>query len=102
MDSLTQLYNEALLPLDAELEKQASELVKQAEEEDAAGRIMARGFADELQKLAGGPFKRPTVLPAIPKQDKNVTVGGGKKVLPVSGNQAPPPPPPPKPVPATK
>ena len=30
------------------------ELLKVAEEEDAAGRIMARGFADELQKLADG------------------------------------------------
>lgn len=69
MNSLTELYNNALVPLDAELEKQASaelaqlaaeeeEMIKQAEEEDAAGRIMARGFQDELQKLAAGmpPF----------------------------------------------
>jgi hypothetical protein len=53
MDSLTELYNEQILPLDEEIEKQASEMWKQAEEEDAAGRIMARGFADEMDKLAG-------------------------------------------------
>lgn len=51
MNSLTDVYNE-VASKDADLEKQAAELVKQAEEEDAAGRIMARGFADELAKLA--------------------------------------------------
>lgn len=69
MNSLTELYNSALVPLDAELEKQAAaeleqyaveeaEMIKEAEEQDAAGRIMARGFADELEKLAAGvpPF----------------------------------------------
>ena len=66
MNSLTELYNNALVPLDAELEKQASaelqkfaqeeaEIMKIAEEQDAAGRIMARGFADELNKLAAIP-----------------------------------------------
>lgn len=65
MNSLTELYNNALVPLDAELEKQAAaeleqyaaeeaEMLKEAEEQDAAGRIMARGFADELDKLAAG------------------------------------------------
>jgi hypothetical protein len=52
MDTLTDLYNEQIVPLDQELEKQASVMVKQAEEEEFAGRIMARGFADELNKLA--------------------------------------------------
>ena len=52
MESLTELYENMLVPQDEELEKQAGELIKQAEEEDAAGRIMARGFADELNKLA--------------------------------------------------
>lgn len=52
MNSLTELYNEVLVPQDEELEKQAGEMLKVAEEEDAAGRIMARGFADELHKLA--------------------------------------------------
>jgi len=56
MDSLTELYNQQIVPLDHELEKQATEMVKQAEEEEFAGRIMARGFADELNKLAGDPM----------------------------------------------
>jgi hypothetical protein len=53
MQSLTDVYNH-VASKDAELEKQAAELIKEAEEQDAAGRIMARGFADELAKLAGG------------------------------------------------
>lgn len=52
MNSLTELYEQILVPQDQELEKQAGEMLKIAEEEDAAGRIMARGFADELNKLA--------------------------------------------------
>jgi hypothetical protein len=51
MDNLTDVYNQ-FASIDDELEKQASEMVKQAEEEEFAGRIMARGFADELNKLA--------------------------------------------------
>ena len=109
MESLTELYDQEIVPRDAILEKEAAELVKVAEEEDAAGRIMARGFAGELNKLAGGITRRPPVAPSIPKQDKKVTVGGGKTLNPISGNQgttkmpaetigkppAPPPPPPP-------
>ena len=58
MDTLTDLYNQQLVPLDQELEKQASAMVKQAEEEEFAGRIMARGFAAELNKLAApDPYK---------------------------------------------
>lgn len=50
--NLTDVYNQ-IAHADVEiLEKQAAQ-IKVAEEEDAAGRIMARGFADELQKLAG-------------------------------------------------
>ena len=55
MQTLTEVY-EKLAAVDPvikeEVIKQASELEKLAEEEDAAGRIMARGFADELQKIA--------------------------------------------------
>lgn len=40
------------------LEKQAQEKLA-AEEADAAGRITARGFADELTKLAGLHFGAP-------------------------------------------
>jgi len=39
------------------------ELRKVAQEEDAAGRIMARGFADELHKLAAGPSLQPSATP---------------------------------------
>lgn len=52
MDSLTDVYNSLLVPRDEQLAKEASELQKVAEEEDAAGRIMARGFLSELDKLA--------------------------------------------------
>jgi len=58
---------------DDELKKEASELQKQAAEEDAAGRIMARGFMDELTKLGGLPGFVPAG-PMIPKQP------GGKAV----------------------
>jgi len=55
MQTLTEVY-EKLASVDPtikeQLEQQATELEKTAEEEDAAGRIMARGFADELQKIA--------------------------------------------------
>jgi len=77
MNSLTELYNEAIVPLDAELEKQAAELIKQAEEEDAAGRIMARGFADELNKLAETPK-----LPVM--RQPNFSIGGRAKATEVA------------------
>jgi len=66
MDSLTDLYNQQIVPLDEELEKQAAEMWKQAEEEDAAGRIMARGFADELSKLAA-----PNLTGGVVQLNKN-------------------------------
>jgi hypothetical protein len=50
MQSLTEICD-SLNARDAELEKQAAELTKLAQEEEAAGRIMARGFADELNGL---------------------------------------------------
>ncbi len=43
-----------------ELEKEAHELEKLAAEEEAAGRITARGFMDELYKLANQPANTPT------------------------------------------
>lgn len=49
--SLTDVYNQ-VASKDVELEKQAAEMIKEAEEQDAAGRIMARGFADELAQLS--------------------------------------------------
>ena len=59
MDSLTEYYDTLLVPLDAELEKQAAELEKQAAEENYCGRFMARGFADELNKIAEGIIPMP-------------------------------------------
>ena len=62
------------------LEKHAQ--VKLAEaEEDAAGRIMARGFADELTKLAadtGGNFGGPTeTIKSAPMSTGGGATGGG-------------------------
>lgn len=64
MNTLKELYDNAILPADAELEKKAAELYKEAEEEEAAGRIMARGFANELKKLAEGQTVPPKPAPA--------------------------------------
>ena len=50
--SLVDLYA-AMEESDHELTKEAEELEKLAAEEEAAGRIMARGFMDELNKVAG-------------------------------------------------
>jgi hypothetical protein len=65
MSSLTRVY-EQISARDADmLEKQAAALSKQAEEEkqaaeeEFAGRIMARGFAAELHKLAEADVGRP-------------------------------------------
>jgi len=52
MRNLTDIHHQLSAADQVYLEKRA-EQIKIAEEEDAAGRIMARGFADELSKLAG-------------------------------------------------
>lgn len=49
--SLANLY-EKLTSTDEEMAKEAEEHEKVAAEEEAAGRITARGFMDELNKLA--------------------------------------------------
>jgi hypothetical protein len=58
--------------VDTEMEKEAEEHEKLAAEEEAAGRIMARGFMDELNKLAQDmQFKPQKVAPsaaALPKK----------------------------------
>jgi hypothetical protein len=51
MSSLTDIYNRISAQDAGLLEKRAA-IIKEAEEQDAAGRIMARGFADELHKIA--------------------------------------------------
>lgn len=50
MRNLTDVHNQLSAADRVHLEKRA-EQIKIAEEEDAAGRIMARGFADELASL---------------------------------------------------
>jgi hypothetical protein len=55
MNSLTDVY-ETMSAADGELLEKQAEAIKVAEEEDAAGRIMARGFMDELHKLAAPSF----------------------------------------------
>ena len=55
---LTELYNQ-IADSDEELQKEAAEQEKLAAEEEAAGRITARGFMDELQKLAAPATRAP-------------------------------------------
>ena len=66
--SLTELYDQ-ISSADNELQKEAEEMDKLAAEEEAAGRITARGFMDELQKMAQqfGGLPAPG---AAPKPDK--------------------------------
>lgn len=69
--SLADLYA-VMESQDYEMQKEASEMEKLAAEEDAAGRITARGFMDELNKLAEGmalpPASQPAKKPAPPVQ----------------------------------
>ncbi len=85
MQSLTDVYN-TVASRDADLEKQAAELYKQAEEEDAAGRIMARGFADELNKLAAPYTAGENVTDTGPKGGAFKGPGGGG--VPMTGKPA--------------
>lgn len=84
--SLVDVLNQ-LEYVDGEMEKEASEMEKIAAEEEAAGRITARGFMDELNKLAAGmTFKPQKVGPssaALPQ--KNV---GGAVPPPVKPGSA--------------
>src|SRR5690606_23968516 len=83
MRSLTEVY-EQIQSKDVILEKQAAELLKQAEEEDAAGRIMARGFADELAKLAGAYDGGASAFDTGPKGGALQRPGGTIKSGPFS------------------
>jgi hypothetical protein len=80
MDNLTDVYNQ-FASIDDELEKQAFEMVKQAEEEEFAGRIMARGFADELNKLAAPSFDTASPIKDMGKgttiKSKGYAAAGG-------------------------
>ncbi len=79
MNSISEIY-ENLSARDAiYLEKQA-EVMKIAEEEDAAGRIMARGFADEarlMAKRAGMPGQAVPETPNDLGAVRNYKVGPG-------------------------
>lgn len=82
-ETLTDIYNDISAHDQEYLEKHA-EQIKVAEEEDAAGRIMARGFADELHKLAQEPevkgFADKTkklTPPGGTVKTKGYQVGGG-------------------------
>jgi len=106
MRSMTEIY-ETLSAKDAELlEKQAAIKIAE-EEEDAAGRIMARGFADELAKLANMPGQAvpetPNDLGAVrnfklgPKGASGVNATGQKLQSTQTGGMAPKPPAAPRP-----
>lgn len=87
MRSLTEVHQK-IAAQDAELEKQAAEMLKIAEEQEAAGRIMARGFADELHKLADAygsgydPFSGG-------RAGRKGATGGVPKVAPAGDTNAP-------------
>jgi hypothetical protein len=70
MITLTYIYNQ-ISAQDAQLLEKQAEVLKIAEEHDAAGRIMARGFADELHKIAQGE------TPQWPRQAAGVGSQGG-------------------------
>ena len=104
--SLVDVLNH-LESVDEEMEKEASEMEKIAAEEEAAGRITARGFMDELNKLAAGlgnpklkPLKREAGLPPpaplptqsrtkgykAPPRDKPYAGSGKAKMGPGAGS----------------
>jgi len=76
MRNLTDIHHQLSSADQVYLEKQA-EQYKIAEEEDAAGRIMARGFADELQKLAS-----PRSMTYLPGQNPPPSFGNQSSFSP--------------------
>jgi hypothetical protein len=87
MNSLTDVY-ETMSAADGELLEKQAEAIKVAEEEDAAGRIMARGFMDELHKLAapsfdtGSPIKDMGKGTTIKSKGYAAAAGGNDSRLP--------------------
>jgi hypothetical protein len=73
MNSLTEMHT-ALTEKDAEYSAEELEMIKQAGEQNAAGRFTARGFADELEKLAAG-------FGGFAQQAKEKAEGAGRKVV---------------------
>jgi len=87
--SLADLYD-VMVSNDDEMSKEASEMEKMAAEEDAAGRIMARGFMDELNKLAADvntKFK-PMVVTRTPKMPGTRVPGPRPKSVVNPGSSA--------------
>lgn len=78
MPSLTEIH-EKLAEADSVIAEQNYELYKEAAEEEAAGRITARGFYDELSKLAAAAMgsEGPGLAPE-PKADAATGNLGGK------------------------
>lgn len=80
---------------DEEMAKEAQELDKLAAEEDAAGRIMARGFMDELNKLGQftiPPLKGQAAAGALKGKAVHKAPAAGKKttfVNPQAGKAQP-------------
>lgn len=68
--SLVDVLNQ-LETADEEMKKEAAELEKIAAEEEAAGRITARGFMDELNKLAQGMQFKPQMVDPKPLKPLN-------------------------------
>lgn len=77
------------------LEKKAAEEYQRGEEE-ACGQIMARGFMDELTKLADWGMPTPQSIPSKPMQTGGGNTGAGAGGM-LGGRKAgaPPAPPPP-------
>lgn len=75
--------HEQLSSVDSELEKEAAVEYEKLAEEDAAGRIMARGFMDELHKIAQGlaPIGGAETIKSKPYQ----TGAGAQKALAYRG-----------------
>lgn len=94
MKTLTDVYGKMNESDQVLLEKLAQEKLAE-EEEDAAGRIMARGFANELQKIAqdmgGGNFGGPTETIKSPPMSTGGATGGnvGMKKKPLVAPPAP-------------
>jgi hypothetical protein len=77
MPSLTEIH-EKLAAADNVIAAENYELQKEAAEEEAAGRITARGFYDELTKLAAGAMGEPPGMAPEPKADAASGNLGGK------------------------
>ena len=107
MSSLREIYDQVSAHDARILEKQAAEL-HAAEEEAAAGKIMARGFADEARKFAAFTPKPPgSTVPETPNdlgairqfqlgangKATGVNPAGQKVQSTATGGMAPPKPP---------